>query len=142
MFSQSQESFYYYCQFRSHTIRLRRSVINYFAKTWNNLTGRKTHDLPIQSCACPRPLVILPASGFSVAFSAFFFYFEATLGMKYACVFFAVLIPAVVSFFHWFGMVQKDVSAADYDHATRECLLASGGMNIFFIIALVLSKTS
>jgi 1,4-dihydroxy-2-naphthoate octaprenyltransferase len=119
-------------------------VLGFFPLTqvFQHREDARRHDTTISMRIGIRGTFILAAAILSVAFSAFFFYFEATLGMKYACVFFAVLIPAAVSFFHWFGMVQKDVSAADYDHATRECLLASGGMNIFFIIAIVLAKTS
>jgi 1,4-dihydroxy-2-naphthoate octaprenyltransferase len=118
-------------------------VLGFFPLTqvFQHREDARRHDTTISMLIGVRGTFFLAAIILFLALSAFFFYFEETLGMKYAGVFFILLFPAAVSFLRWFGRIYKDAGAADYDHATRICLLASGGMNIFFLIAIVLSKT-
>jgi 4-hydroxybenzoate polyprenyltransferase len=73
----------------------------------------------------------------AVSIAALFFYFKSILGIGLALIFFIMVVPAAVYLGRWFHAVRKNAGAADYDHATRISILASSGINLFSLFALL-----
>lgn len=69
----------------------------------------------------------------------YYAYLHSFVGAGLALGFAASSIPALVYFVHWFLAVAKDEAKADYGRAMRMCVLASTGLNLFSLAALVLA---
>lgn len=68
----------------------------------------------------------------------YYAYLHRLVGAGSALGFAVSSIPALGYFIYWFLAVAKDEARADYGHAMRMCVLASSGLNLFSLAALIL----
>jgi 4-hydroxybenzoate polyprenyltransferase len=74
------------------------------------------------------------------AVCGFFYYFYKHSGMAAACLFAAMLGPAIYFFIRWFLACRKDPLNADFKRTMRMNLLASSGVNLFGVIMLLIMR--
>lgn len=79
---------------------------------------------------------IFSALLFSLAIGLLFFYFERKHQLIALFLFFIIMLPVVIRLLLWFKRVKEDTTAANFENTMKMNLLASSGMNIYFLILI------